>query len=194
LVIYLTMSDVMFVGVGEGESPVPLFFIAIVSLVLVSSWVILAASRFVQGGSVERPERVPQLYGYTVCLVALLVAFASLVSIFDNVATLTNPAHPRSEMASWAEPSVTSFEAFRLSYDRTRQVSSGPNAPTPEAVPEDELRRRYEALRADRISRTSVAAQRALGKAVFTLLVASTLFFMHWRWLRRRVEPGVTAA
>lgn len=184
-------SDIMFVSYGEGVSPVPLLFITVIGLIVLAGWVLLAASRFIQGGSVERPERVPQLYGYTVCLVTLLIAFASLVSIVDNIITLASPTHPRGDMAAWAEPSVTSFEAFRISYDRTRQFNAAPNAPAPEDVPEDELQRRYEAMRADRISRTRVAAHRSLVKGGFTLLLAGILFFIHWRWLRRRVDVTI---
>lgn len=138
----------------------------------------------------EHPARVPQLYGYTICLVSLLVAFVSVVSLVDWGLTLANPTHPRSEMMMWAEPSITSFEAFRLSYDRSRQFGAGPNVPPLEQVPEDELRRRYEGLRADRIERTRVAAQRALVRSGFTLLIAAGLFVAHWRWLRRRIEAG----
>lgn len=184
-------SDVMFVSYGEATSPVTMLFITIVGVIVVAGWVLLAASRFIQGGSVERPERVPQLYGYTVCLVMLLVALASLISIVDSAITLVSPAHPRGDMAAWAEPSVTSFEAFRISYDRTRQFNAPPNTPAPEVVPDDELRRRYEAMRADRISRTRVAAHRSLVKGGFTLLLAGILFLIHWRWLRRRVDIAV---
>lgn len=91
-------------------------------------------------------------------------------------------------MAAWAEPTVSSFEAFRISYDRTRQISASPNAPAPEPIAEDELRRRYDAMRADRIERTRVAAHRSLAKGGFTLLLAGILFLIHWRWLRRRVD------
>src|SRR5919202_2386384 len=74
----LVRSDFVMGGVG---SPFSIVAFVIVVVVLVASWVILASSRFVQGGIVERPERVPQLYGYTVCLVALVVGLASLTSL-----------------------------------------------------------------------------------------------------------------
>lgn len=48
--------------VGRGFSPLGMFFVLIVIIVAIATWVILAASRFTQGGIVERPERVPQLY------------------------------------------------------------------------------------------------------------------------------------
>jgi hypothetical protein len=42
----------------QGSSPFGMVFTIIVILVLIATWVILATSRFTQGGIVERPERV----------------------------------------------------------------------------------------------------------------------------------------
>jgi hypothetical protein len=182
-------SDFVMGGFGSPFSEV--VFLVIVVVVLLASWVILAASRFVQGGIVERPERVPQLYGYTVCLIALVVGLTSLTSVVQNALTLGNPSYnTESPWNDWSEPSVTSFEAFRVTYDRARELRLGPNASStpPEPVPEAELRRRYEALRADRIARTRVRAQRELVTNGLMLAVAIVLFTVHWRWVKRRVE------
>jgi hypothetical protein len=174
-------------SVYGAESVFSLVPLAIIAIVLVASWVILAGSRFVQGGIVERPERVPQLYGYTACLIALVVALVSLISIIENALALGNPTHSsEGPWGDWSQPSVTSFEAFRVTYDRTRTMHAGPNAPPPEPVPEPELRRRYEALRADRIETNRLQAWRRLVGNGLTLLVAIALFAWHWRWLRTR--------
>ena len=95
----------------------------IAGVILVAAWVILAGSRFIQGGVVERPERVPQLYGYTVCLIALMWALISLTSIVGSALSLSAPELGGSNMYGW-EPSISSFEAFRTTYDRARQLNS----------------------------------------------------------------------
>jgi hypothetical protein len=177
--------------------PFGLIFAIVLAIVLIAAWVILAASRFVQGGVVERPERVPQLYGYTACLVGLLMAVTSLLSLVEAGLALANPVYqsPGEEWVGWAEPSVTSFEAFRATYDRAREMRAGPDAPPPEPVAEDELRRRYEALRADRIARVQASARRTLVTSGLSLLIGIGLLAFHWRWLRRRGdEPIATVA
>lgn len=155
------------------------------AVVLIAAWVILAGSRLVQGGAVERPERVPQLYGYTLCLVGLLWALGSLVALVESAQTLAAPAYRRQNEFG-LEPSVTSFEAFRLTYDRARRF----NAPDPgqaklDTLPEAELRRRYATYRADRIAATAVEARQALVTRAVSLLLGAGLFAFHWRWLRR---------
>ena len=145
----------------------------------------------------EHPERVPQLYGYTVCLVALLMGLASLKSTVNSVLTLADPTD--AAVAPWmayGEPSVTSFEVFRATYDQFREMRAGPNAVRPEPTPEPELRRRYEALRADRTARNAAHARRSLVSSGLWLLISIALFTIHWRWLGRRrratstVGPG----
>jgi hypothetical protein len=178
-------------------SPFTFFFVALLAIVLVAAWVILAASRFVQGGVVERPERVPQLYGYTASLIGLLMVVTSVLSLSEAGLALASPVHqvPGEEWSGWGEPSVTSFEAFRATYDRVREMRAAPNSPSPEPLAEEELRRRYEALRADRIARVEAAARRTLVTSGLALLIGVGLFVFHWRWLRRRgYEPAATVA
>jgi len=177
-----------------GDGPFEFIFSAIAALVLIAAWVILAGSRFVQGGVVERPERVPQLYGYTVCLVALLWGLTSALSIVDDALSLSAPELRGASDFGW-EPSVTSFEAFRATYDRARRMGVDPrDTQQLEPVAEPELRRRYEALRADRIQRGRFEARRELITGTLSLAIAAILFVSHWRWLRRRVgAPGGTA-
>lgn len=183
-----------FGSVGGPFRPVSLLTVALVAIILAVIWAILAASRFVQGGVVEHSERVPQLYGYTVCLVALLMGLASLKSSVDSILTLAEPT--QAAEAPWmgrGEPSVTSFEAFRETYERFREMRVGPDAPRPEPIAEDELRRRYEALRADRAARNTVFARRSLVTSGLWLLVSIALFVIHWRWLGRRARARQSA-
>jgi hypothetical protein len=161
---------------------------AVVALCLIAAWVILASSRFVQGGVVERPERVPQLYGYTVCLVSLFWAIVSVIAIVGSLLTLSAPAQGNNPEFGPFEPSVTSFEAFRITYEQSRRMMRPEGGEKLDSIPEPELRRRFEGMRADRIERNRVTAQRSIIMSVISLLIAATLFGWHWRWLRR-VSP-----
>ena len=169
-----------------GPGPFGFALTTIVVVILIATWVILAGSRFVQGGVVERPERVPQLYGYTACLVGLLWALGSVVGLVESVQALAAPAYHRQNEYG-IEPSISSFEAFRLTYDRARRFNSAdPRESKLDTVPEAELRRRYETYRADRIAATEVEARQSLVTKSVSLLLAVGLFAFHWRWLRRR--------
>jgi hypothetical protein len=175
----------------EGAGPFGLVFSSVAAVVLIAAWVILASSRFIQGGVVERPERVPQLYGYTVCLIALIWGLTSLIGIVNDALSLSAPELRGASEFGW-EPSVTSFEAFRATYDRARRMGAVDARETQlDTVAEPELRRRYEALRADRIHRARVEAHRELITGTLSLAIAAALFVFHWRWLRRRAAEAV---
>jgi hypothetical protein len=170
---------------SDFAGPLGFFLSALLALVLVAAWVILAGSRFVQGGVVERPERVPQLYGYTACLIGLIWALASTVALIDNLLAFSAPEMRRDGMFGM-EPSVTSFEAFRLTQDRTRQFGGSEATIRFDSVPDTELRRRYEALRADRIRQGQFEARRQIIINGLSLAIALALFVFHWRWVQRR--------
>ena len=170
---------------GAGD-PVFLLLAAIPFAVAIGLWVLLARSAFIQGDDVERPNRVAQLYGYAVCLIAIVVFIASMTSLVENAFTLANPLQSR-ESDFGMEPSVTSFESYRSTYDRERQMREPLTAAAVrDTVPEQVLRQRYEALRADRVARTRFQAQRSLTTSALSLLIAVGLFGVHWRWLRSR--------
>src|SRR4051812_8476575 len=96
------------------DNPFGFALVLILVVLLMAAWVILAASRFIQGGIVERPERVPQLYGYTACLVGLLWTLSSAVSLVNHLLERSDPSlAATSGFPAYDEPSITSFEAFR---------------------------------------------------------------------------------
>ena len=144
----------------------------------------------------ERPERVAQLYGYTVCLIALVMVLTSILQIVEAVFDRAAPHLAQTTDWGWQEPSVTSFEAYRATHSRAEQFRTGADAPKPDTIPEAELRRRYEALRADRTERVRFQARRSLVTNSLTLVLGVGLFAWHWRWVRRRVpiEPSAAPA
>lgn len=180
------------VGSGALLGPGDGFFFALFTLVplivVLLLWLLLARSTFLQGDDMERPSRVAQLYGYTVCLIAVVVFLISTNSMLENAFALSNPLQTR-ESEFGFEPSVSSFEAYRATYDRERQMRSGPDArAVTDSVPETVLRARYEVLRADRIERVRFQAKRSLATSTLSLILAIALFVIHWRWLRARSD------
>lgn len=163
-------------------------------LILAPAWILLARSRFLTGEShVSSANRIPQLYGYTVCLVAVITALVSVGTIIDNTFRLSDPLRAEEPWNSF-QPSLDSFEAYKATYVRGEMFGRPDQAQRRDSIPDDELRRRYEALRADRIANVKFRAQRSLTTHILLLLVATALFAVHWRWLKHRVEANPSAA
>ena len=176
-------------GVMSGGSFSWLFWIAVGLGVVV--WVVLARSSLVHGGDMERSDRVPQLYGYSVCLIAIVVMLVNVSSLVNQSFTLSNPL--AADRYGWGGAVLTSFEAYKATMNRMDgpavATAAASNAPKPTDA---ELRAQFEALRADQIVRARLEARRDMTNSVLMLVLAAALFAWHWRWVRR--ERAAAAA
>lgn len=129
--------------------------------------------------SAEKPNRIPQIYGYTVCLIAVVAFLISINGIVDATFTLANPLHGPYGHGD----GLTSFESYEAS--RVDRTVSDRNLPA-DTTSRETRRRRFEALRSDRIDANRLQAWRRLVGSGLTMLIAIALFAWHWSWLRTR--------
>ena len=149
------------------------------------------ASTLARRDAVDRPNRIAQWYGYSVCLVAVVVLLLTLTAMVNSLFTLANPLHGENDFG----PALSSFEAYRATHDQSQYLDPTEREAVRRAPPSDaELRTRYTALRADRIERNRYGAQRSLVGAGLMTLFAAALFLFHWRWLRRLDSGGAGSA
>lgn len=134
----------------------------------------------------DQPRWIPQLYGYTVCLIAVITILISLNSIVNNTFEFAEPEMSREVTGEFGGRSL---EACRQRWMRTATMP-GPDrsaaAPAPgAAVPTDSaLMVLCAEERADRIAAVRHRALRSLVTSTLMLLVSGILFGVHWRWLR----------
>ncbi len=152
---------------------------------LLLAWIAAALTLTLRNGAMERPSRVAQLYGYTVCLIALITVLVTLPNLIETVFRLSDPLQADSQF----EPVLSSFDAYKATYERTPFPRDEKTGPAPRASDED-LRRQYEALRADRIHANTFQARRSLISELLLLVLAVGLFYGHWRWLRRQMSEA----
>ena len=130
--------------------------------------------------SIDKPNRIPQIYGYTVCLIAVVAFLISINGVVDATFTLANPMHgPYGHVDG-----LTSFESYEAS--RVERTSPERNPPV-DTTSVETRRRRFEALRADRIDANRLQAWRRIVGSGLTMLIAIGLFAWHWSWLRARM-------
>ena len=179
------------IGLGEWSPFASLLAPAL--LIGAIAWCVLAVTLALRNGTMERPSRVAQLYGYTVCLISLVTLLFTVPSLVDNLFQLNQPLYSADRFPEFGgSPSLASFEAYKATYDRVRrQVGDTVQSAPPS---DDELRNHYEALRSARVEANRFQARRELVREVLLLAFAGGLFLGHWRWLRRRSEDLSSAA
>ena len=124
------------------------------------------------------PNRIAQAYGYTACLVALIVAIISVPTLMNAAFDRANPLQAERDFGV----SLISFESYQATQQRTRgTVEPGKVDATSEA----EQRKRYDALVAERLATTRFRTTKTLFTSTMLLLLSIGLFVFHWRWLKR---------
>jgi hypothetical protein len=128
----------------------------------------------------DKPNRIPQIYGYTVCLIAVVAFLISVNGVVDASFTLANPLLGQYGPGD----GLTSFESYEAS--RGERTAPDRNLP-PDTASVETRRRRFEALRAERIGINRLQAWRRIVGNGLTMLIAIGLFAWHWGWLRARM-------
>ena len=138
----------------------------------------------------NRTSRIAQVYGYAVCLIAIVTLLIVGSSFVDAAFDRANPLRSQNYRYGPYEGSLTSFESYRATYqgDRMTRVVAGPDGVVPaqpaDTLTTEELRTRYEMLRAEREASVRYGATQQLVKNGLLILLAIVLFVTHWNWVR----------
>jgi hypothetical protein len=138
---------------------------------------------------------IAPLYGYVVCVIAVVTFLVNVTGFVDATFDRANPLAGRESYGPYGG-SLTSFEAFRATYEdgrpmRVAPASTDPN-PQRDTLTTEQLRARYEALREDRMIQGSYQATRRLVRNGLLIALSIILFATHWTWARR--QRDTTAA
>lgn len=138
----------------------------------------------------DRPSRIQQVYGYAVCVVAIITTLIAASNIVEATFARLDPLRA-AESRYGADGALSSFEAYQAT-SGAPVVQAGAPATVKGAAPARadtlttaEQRKRYEALRADRVDRMVFDSTVRLVEHGLLLLLSLSLFGWHWRWLRR---------
>jgi hypothetical protein len=146
-------------------------------------------SKAAGGTGMERPYWGTQFYAYSICIIAVIVFLFSFVGLLSSAFDAVQPLRARTGFG----PILTSFEAYKATYDREQRMFGGTST-TPVLPSDDELHRRYDALRQDRIEGARFEFLRSLVSDGLLLLLAIALFVVHWRLAGRAARLGAGGA
>ncbi|HEX2781433.1 MAG TPA: hypothetical protein VHM30_18160 [Gemmatimonadaceae bacterium] len=146
----------------------------------------------------NRPHLFAQLYGYAVCLTAVIVGLVGGSGVVNAAFDLSDPVHAKQ---GWGNDVPATFEEFRA--DQRGQLGAERDEPAPPSrdsaratsrLTDDELRRIYESRRDEIIATRRFQATKNLVGSALLLVAAIALFTWHWRWLRHLPDVTTTPA
>jgi hypothetical protein len=132
----------------------------------------------------EKPPRtVALIYGYAVCLVAIITLLISVPNMVNSIIDLGDPLHAGWYNSQGKQANLASYEIYKMDILSVPQEAgkTGQAAYIPD---ETTLRAMFEAARADRIASATHIARRTI--IVFALLtvISVVIFWIHVRWMR----------
>lgn len=155
---------------------------------------------------------VGQIYGYFICLTAIILFLTSVQSIVGSLVDLGNPKYA----ADLAGSSLESFEKYKMNVlnslyaDKEKEKEKGKETETgtavgdpagtaksaaPAYVPDDTgLRAMYEAEKTTRFDSARHVGMRRIVENGLMGLLSAGLFVIHWLWLRKRPRATTKAA
>ncbi len=132
----------------------------------------------------EKQNKMAQLYGYAVCLVAVITFLISMTSLVGAIFDLSDPLHSRGMGFGRGQPSLASFENYKM--DLLKSPQEGLQSSAAAYVPDDEtFRAMYEAARTDGIQSVRLQSYRSITVDSLLIVVCILLFVFHWFWIRR---------
>jgi hypothetical protein len=130
----------------------------------------------------EKSQRMPQVYGYLVCLVAVITVLICASTLVYAVLDLGDPIHAGYTPAG--SPSLASFNNYKM--DILKSTPRGNDFNKAGFLPDDQtLQAMYEAAKDDKIQRIRHESNRTIVIDSILILICILLFVTHWRWMRK---------
>lgn len=131
-----------------------------------------------------------QVYGYIVCLVAVITFLICLANLIPAVMDLGDPMHAGSIFVPAGTPSLASFENYKM--DILKSNGKEGESTTPGYTPDDQtLRAMYQAAVEERMATARHNTNRTIMVSGLILVISVILFAVHWIWMRRLAKAVV---
>ena len=124
----------------------------------------------------EKKSKAPLIYGYAVCLVAVITFLIAVAGTIFAVMDLNDPLYAS---RNYGQVSMASFENYKMDMLKSQgeKETWSPDDNTLKAM--------YEAEKNDRIKRVTHDSMRSLYIQGSLIIICIILFLTHWRWMRR---------
>lgn len=124
----------------------------------------------------EKRSKAPLVYGYAVCLVAVITFLISMAAIIFAVMDLGDPLYAGNR---YNKPSIASFENYKMDMMKTQSEKET-------WIPDDvTLASMFEAEKNDHIRRVEHDSMRNIYINGSLIIICVVLFLTHWRWMRK---------
>ena len=126
----------------------------------------------------EKSQKIQMVYGYAVCIVAVITFLISLTSMVHAIIDLTDPISAYRTYGG-NSASLASFDNFKVDVITATDPEHGLE------LDDATLKSMYDAAKNDAISKMKHQSIRSLIISSIVILICILLFTTHWMWMRR---------
>jgi len=127
---------------------------------------------------------IAQVYGYAVCLICVIIILVSTHSIIDSAFDYANPTSS-GMVGRYGEPYAVYGPGGRIASSAVPM--DGPSAR------DSASRAMFKSQRPAEIASARFRALRSLVSSIVFLMIATGMFLLHWRWIRRTTSNAAAA-
>ncbi|HRY33032.1 MAG TPA: hypothetical protein P5531_08715 [Bacteroidales bacterium] len=123
----------------------------------------------------EKQNKIPMLYGYAVCLTAVITLIIAVASLVNSLIDRQAPLYAERDYQKTA--SLASFENYKADILKTGDKE---NTLT---LDDATLRSMFEAARTEKIQSVLHRSNRTIITNGILIVICLALFFTHWSWM-----------
>ena len=122
----------------------------------------------------EKKSKIPQVYGYAVCLVAIITILISVADLINSTIDASDPLY------AWGDnKELSSFENFKVD-----ALKSGKSEAALD-LDNETLKMMYEDAKNHKIRRVKHQTTKSKIVSSILIVISLTLFIIHWRWMKK---------
>ncbi len=127
----------------------------------------------------EKKSKMPPIYGYLVCLVAVITFLFCIASLVNAIMDMSDPMHADSYRPAGSE-NLASYDLYKL--DVMKSLSDKEGAYIPDEVT---LKAMYEAAKDEKLNKVNHRSMNSIMVSGILIVISIVLFITHWMWMRR---------
>ena len=126
----------------------------------------------------EKSQKIQMIYGYAVCIVAVITFLISVTSVVYSLIDLTDPINAHRTYGKDA-PSLASYDNYKIDIIKSLDPKHDVD------LDDTTLKSMYESAKSDAIAKVKHSAYRTIIVNSLLLLVCIVLFTTHFIWMRK---------
>jgi hypothetical protein len=128
---------------------------------------------------------ISQIYGYLICLVAVITFLICIANMVNAIIDLGDPIH--SGWSSNGTAKLNSYEIYKLDVMKSTKDEKG-DTNSAYVPSETEIKAMYESERSDKIQKVKHDSNKSIIVCSLLILISVVLFITHWRWMRKIIK------